>query len=371
MQVETAENAAGALERLRAAEARGDPFRVLLLDHHMPGTDGVALGRRVLGEPAWADIPIVLLTSGGQRGDGARAKDAGFAGYLVKPVRSDLLRRMLAAVAGGRQDGLLLTRHRLEEAPAGLRGTVLLVEDNEVNRHVARAVLRRLGLDIAEAVNGRDAVHAAARGGVDLILMDLHMPEMDGLEATRAIRAREARGGARVPIVAMTANVLQEARDACRAAGMDDFVSKPFVREQLVATLRRWLPGGAASGAGSGTSPAPQSDPVLDPVRLAAMRAALGEDFAGLVPTFLQSAEGLLGNLAAAAQGPGDAAAMHLHAHTLKSAAGTVGAMALAALARALEAEAHAGRVGNAPRQVAALRAEFERVRAALVAAVQ
>jgi HPt (histidine-containing phosphotransfer) domain-containing protein len=194
--------------------------------------------------------------------------------------------------------------------------------------------------------------------------MDMHMPEMDGLEATRTIRRIEGRDGCRIPIVAMTANVLPEARAACFAAGMDGFIAKPFVRAQLLDELRRWLPQRAAPlGAevlplrGEG-APAKR----LDYARVAALREGMRSDFDELVTVFLQTADGLVSAMSSALQ-TGDVKALYRYAHTLKSSAGNVGAEELSRLAKSLETHAHAGVPFESARLVNGLRIELERVR--------
>jgi len=249
-------------------------------------------------------------------------------------------------------------------------GKVLLVEDNDVNRKVASAVLRKLGLAVVEAANGREAIDLCQEASFDLVLMDMHMPEMDGLEATRVLRARESAGGGRLPILAMTANVLPEARAACRDAGMDDFVPKPFVRKQLLEALSRWLPGAQTSvparfdifEAPTKTAVVLPVDPLLDPGRIASLREAMGDDFLELIPVFLDSATELVRAMGQA-QSRADTETFYRQAHTLKSSAANMGAMRLSALARSLEADARAGKVEEAVGRVEALRAELDAVR--------
>ena len=321
-----------------------------------------------MADPRWSAAPIVLLTSGGQKSDSAHARDAGFAGFLVKPARSSLLRQLLAAAVAGRPAGEMLMRQRVETSLEQLRGKVLLVEDNEVNRRVAVAVLRKFGLDVTEAVNGRDALECVEAETFDLVLMDMHMPEMDGIEATRVIRARESNSVRRLPILAMTANVLAEAREACREAGMDDFVPKPFVRAQLVAALKRWLPGGVG-GAKISPIAAGVVEPdaaALDHTRLDTLRSAMGDDFVELIPVFLDSAAEIvtaMRNAHAAA----DVENLYRQAHTLKSSAANLGAMVLSQLAKALEADARCGPVADGAARIDVLQAELERVQPLLV----
>ncbi len=386
MRVTAAAHATEAWERLQAAGA-DEPFDAAVLDHHMPGTDGIELGRRMLADPRWRALPIVLLTSGGHKNDSAQARAAGFAGYLIKPARSSLLRNMLEAALAGRPPGEMLLRQRVEWSVERFYGRVLLVEDNEVNRRVALAVLRKLGLQVDAVVDGEEAVECVDAVDYDLVLMDMHMPRMDGLEATRIIRAREAGNARRVPIVAMTANVVADARSACLDAGMDEFLPKPFLRAQLVHALKRWLPvvaGGENERVAQPLpAPAPPVRPVphvlpvlavkrdagenaLDPARLDALRDAIGDDFVELITVFLDSAAEILQSLREACR-RGDADGIYRQAHTLKSSAANVGAMALSAAARRIESDADTVGLAAAAASVDAIERELERVKPLLL----
>jgi signal transduction histidine kinase/DNA-binding response OmpR family regulator len=258
-------------------------------------------------------------------------------------------------------------------------GRVLLVEDNVVNRKVARATLEGFGLEVLEAENGSLALDLLERAQVDVVLMDMHMPVMDGLEATRRIRAAEASGkfNGHLPIIAMTANVLREAVDACRESGMDDFLPKPFQRQQMVDVLARFLveasnenspavaagppPAAAALAAKSEASAAP----AIDAEAYQRLEQTMDDDLPALIEDFMSSTTDLLAEIARAEAGQ-DPAALRRHAHTLKSSAAAVGAMHLSALALALEARASSDQPGNIEPVSAALNQEFARVRAEL-----
>ena len=383
MRVAAAADAAGAQRAVRAAIERGDPIRIAVLDQCMPDTDGIELARRLRAEHGAAAPRLVLLTSAGRKGDGSLARAAGFAGYLSKPARRDQLRELLAAalgMAGGRD---MLTRHHLAESGSVFGGRVLLAEDNAVNRQVACAVLRKLGLEVFQAVNGVEAVAMAARARYDLIFMDLHMPEMDGIEATQAIRAAEAAGATRTPIVALSASVMHETRAQCTAAGMDGFVPKPFVREQIAEVLRRFIaepaqpeidflgepqvrPKEAATPpAMSHADPADAVGEVIDAAQFEAMREAMEEEFPLLVTAYLDSGAELLAEMRAGAVA-GDVKSLFRPAHTLKSSSANLGAMRLSGLAAQLEADAKSGQVAQPEHRVAELAAQFASVCTAL-----
>ena len=245
-----AAEADAALTMLREAASAGDPFQVALLDMQMPGVDGAELGRRIKNCPDLSQTPLVMMTSMGQRGDAARFQQIGFAGYFTKPVRQSHLRACLAIIRGRliRDRELaadrLITQHLIGEA-ARRRVRILLAEDNMVNQRVALAMLKKLGYRADAVANGLEAIAALRDIPYDLVLMDCQMPELDGYEATRQIRALDS-GVFRptVPIVAMTANAMKGDREKCLEAGMDDYVSKPVQLKELAEVLERWLAGG-------------------------------------------------------------------------------------------------------------------------------
>ncbi len=231
-----------ALTLLHDAAHRGDHFTIAVVDFAMPGMDGLELARSIAGDPVLSSTKIVLLTTSGHRGDARAAQQAGVSAYLTKPVHHDALLTCLDTLAGVSEDTAsvpLITRHTLAENDASDRPHLLVVEDNLVNQKVAVKLLERLGYRVDVADNGADAVETVERIPYAAVLMDVQMPKMDGLEATRRIREREA--GRRIPIIAMTANAMKEDEQRCLAAGMDGFISKPVKVENLVAELARCL----------------------------------------------------------------------------------------------------------------------------------
>jgi PAS domain S-box-containing protein len=244
--------AAGGAEGLGALRSAG-PFDLALLDFQMPGMDGLELARRIRADPALAGLRLILLTSLGVRGQREQARAAGFAGYLVKPVRQSQLFDCLAtamAAAGPPAPAPARAATPAEAGPAPAGPRVLLAEDNPINQNLALRLLQKLGCRVDVAGNGREAVAAAARADYALIFMDCQMPEMDGFEATAAIRQAE-RAPQRVPIIALTASAMQGDREACLGAGMDDYLSKPLRFADMERALRRWLGGGAEAAEGS------------------------------------------------------------------------------------------------------------------------
>jgi signal transduction histidine kinase/CheY-like chemotaxis protein len=247
---EEADSGRGALEALRGAAARGVAFDLAILDLMMPAMDGFELARAIKSDPALAGARLILLTSFGQRGDDAAARDIGVAAYLTKPVRQSQLYDCLSTVVGHAPAGPDAPRELPAGRPAGearrmSNKLILLAEDNIVNQKVAARQLQKLGYRADLVANGLEALEALGRIAYDLVLMDCQMPEMDGYEATAEIRRREG-DARRTPIVAMTANALEGDREKCLAAGMDDYVSKPVKPEELAAVLGRWLSKGVA-----------------------------------------------------------------------------------------------------------------------------
>jgi two-component system sensor histidine kinase/response regulator len=237
-----------AIALMRQAATAGRPFEVALIDYEMPGCDGATLGRTINHDPGLRSARLILLTSSGQRGDGHRFAELGFAGYLLKPVTqrdlTDCLMLVLAANAEAwhMKSQPIVTRHALREQRVQQTHHILLAEDNLVNQKVACRLIEKLGYRVDVAGDGKSAVDAWQTGRYSLILMDCQMPIMDGYAASREIRRLES-GLARIPIVALTAHAMKGAQAECTVAGMDDYLTKPIDRAQLEACLGRLLGG--------------------------------------------------------------------------------------------------------------------------------
>jgi signal transduction histidine kinase/CheY-like chemotaxis protein len=251
-----------ALRQIRAAVNRGERFDVTLVDFMMPEMDGLSLARAVQRDPALAGAPLLMLSSVNQ--SQREAREAGVALTLTKPVRrSDLYNALVEVLPI--EAPRASSRPERDEAPfrrVTRRVSVLLVEDNAVNQRVARAMLQRIGCETTVVGDGLEAVDAVATRSYDLCLMDVQLPGLDGLEATRRIRAAESARGlpedaqaGRLTIVALTAHAQKEDRDECLAAGMDDWLSKPFSQEAIGALLARQLPWAFASPVPAGNGP--------------------------------------------------------------------------------------------------------------------
>jgi PAS domain S-box-containing protein len=241
--VEAVDGGARALEAMAACATRGAPYDAAILDLNMPDMDGIELARRITADRALAPVKLVLLTSSGRGGEAAEAMDAGICAYLTKPVRpAQLHDRLAAALAAAPADAALSPALApTRPIPAARLRRILLAEDNEVNQRVATAMLRRLGFEVDVAVNGSEAVKAAALSAYEAILMDCQMPIVDGYDATREIRRQQGSSG-RTPIIALTASAMKSDPQRCQAAGMDDFLSKPLSLRGLETMLDRWAP---------------------------------------------------------------------------------------------------------------------------------
>ncbi len=326
-------------EALLAVLTDGLDADIAVLDMHMPGMDGAALARGLRGAHGWERVPLVLLTSLGEQVKEVRSLGMR---QLTKPVKAAALRDALAVALGASssRDGRLPAAADL--APLRL----LVAEDNEVNRKVAGLMLGRLGQRPDIVANGQEALEAVRRTAYDLVLMDVQMPVMDGLEATRRIRA-ELPPERQPRIVAMTANALVEHQAQSIEAGMDDHLAKPVRTEDLVAVLARagaTVPGEDGPASAPGGAPRPRTGPpVLDPGVLDTLVSAMGEAGAqvreSLVAAWHRDASESVQRLARAAR-DGDGASAAGIGHAMKSASASVGAMRLSAACAALEAEA-------------------------------
>ena len=379
----------------RAGQGRAARLTSAILDFQMPGMDGLQLAAAIKATPAHASIPLVILTSLGQRGHAAAALAAGVAGYLTKPVREAHLKRCLATVlSGGLAAGeitntgpsqparQLVTRHTLIEARSHARARILLAEDNEVNQRIAVKMLERIGCRVDVAVNGLKALEALEASRYDLVLMDCQMPELDGFETTRLLREREG-DGRRTPVVAMTANAMAGDRERCLEAGMDGYLTKPVRPDELTAAVSQWLPKVEADPDGSpnladiasdvsGLAPVarePISLMLLDRTQLDELRAlggpASGGFMAELIGVFLTEGASELEQIRASVASR-DPATTFSGAHRLKGSAMNLGCHALAAAAEALETLGRAGTVEGAEPMIERLSSAFEQTAAAL-----
>jgi two-component system, sensor histidine kinase and response regulator len=349
-EVETVATAIEALGVLQRAAEAATPFQAVLTDHRMPGIDGLELARRIRRLPEIAETRLVLYSSIDDKSSRRELRELGFAGQLSKPMRRrELLAAMERVLAHAgleftQRVRAIVTRDVIVEDHQRRGRTVLLVEDNPTNRRVAELFLERAGCEVVLAVDGGEALAVLKERRFDLVLMDVQMPVMDGLEATRRIR-EESPGGARIPIVGLTASALKEQVEACRAAGMDDVIAKPLERERLEAMLERYAP---AVGTRTGRhvirpplertrieSPSP-GDGEISRQRFREVTMGDAVLARGLVESFEHSAGQACDEIAAGLD-RADFALAQRAAHTLVGASANMGAIRLEAVAAAME----------------------------------
>ncbi|WP_207307718.1 response regulator [Arthrobacter sp. S39] len=367
LQPEAVPDAKSALARAREAAAAGTPFDLAVLDLCMPDTDGLALAREIKADAGLADIQLIMLTSTMQV-NAAEIAGAGVREWLMKPVRSSEFYNRLVRLMSRREQAAATAAPAAAAASAAApatpegpsRGRILVVEDNEVNQLVARATVSKFGFAVDVVADGAEAVAATARSQYAAVLMDCHMPVMDGFEATRVIRNRDGKHS-RLPIIAMTAGALDGDRERCLAAGMDDYLSKPVDAAELEAALARWVPEQAPQLlAVTGGRP-----PSVDPDRLAMLRDLGPEDGQGLLPAAAEAfRKDLPARLAVLRESVhnGGGPALAQAAHALKGAAANIGATAVAALCGELEEMGRTGKHDGGPQLVSRLEAELVKV---------
>jgi PAS domain S-box-containing protein len=394
MRIEAAEHGAHALSILKAAAERGEPYQLVVSDQKMPVMDGLALAASIGADPLLVETPMILLTSVDSPGEVIAARAAGIRAHLQKPVRQSELVRTIADVLR-LESNAANTLPVLTVEPTLIDARVLLVEDNPVNRDIGMEMLESLGCSVALAEDGAVSVQQVREEQFDLILMDCQMPVMDGFVATAEIRTYEQRLAAegrpphRTPIIALTANAMQGDRERCLEAGMDDYLTKPYSRDQLAAALTRWLktadeaPVGAPTGSQVATgqaqeprtqaaAPASQPDsdePLLDPTVLAGIRQLQRpgrEDVvARVIQVYATEAPRLLVRLHEALD-HADAEEVRRAAHSLKSCSASVGAVRVAALCKEVEARGRAQNLAGVEAMIDALGTEYERAAVAL-----
>jgi PAS domain S-box-containing protein len=367
---------------------RGDAFDIAILDMQMPEMDGLMLAAEIRQVRDAEALPLVMLTSLGGRDavQGTDPEGVEFAAFMTKPIKPSQLFEALLTVFAGQPTRVRrreATRESAFDTEMGQRLPlrILLAEDHATNQKLALMLLQRLGYRADVAANGLEAIEALERQAYDVVLMDVQMPEMDGLEATRRIR-RQWPGEQGPYIVAMTANAMEGDREECLAAGMDDYVSKPIRVEALVGALNKVRPlqeqvspnGGAQMGRlgnpDGGTEPTGGNHQVLDRAALETLQEVVGGETAllrELIDSFLEETPPLVATLRQALE-QGDAAELHRAAHTLKSSSNDFGATTLAELCQELETMGKAGTLDGAAELVTQVEKEYEQARVELEA---
>jgi len=371
-----ADGGGAALDALRAAAARGEPFQLVLLDAMMPDMDGFAVAERVRANPDLAGTKIVMLSSAGSR-EMDRYRAAGIDQYLMKPPKQSELLDAIVQAVGPAPDTDAKSAKSIGPV-ADPRNhlkvlNILLAEDNIVNQKLAVAVLEKAGHRLTVAPNGRIALELSALHSFDVILMDLQMPEMGGLEATAAIRACEHGTGRHQPIIAMTAHAMKGDAARCLAVGMDGYVSKPVQFEDLAREIARVLPHAINEGPEPAPPrpadpPTPTEPPQASVVDRAAALRYMGDDedlLREVAALFVQECPRQLDDLGRALD-RGDADATRRAAHTIKGAVGNFGARAAADLANRIEVMAKDGSHADLTRLFGDLETQLGRMTAEL-----
>jgi signal transduction histidine kinase/DNA-binding response OmpR family regulator len=326
------ENGKDALAAVKQAAGQADRYALILIDACMPQIDGFALAERISRQSETALIPIMMLTSAGQRQEVARCRELGLPGYITKPIRQNDLFQAILAALGTPVCASLLSDQNAETPVIDRPLRVLLAEDNVVNQRLARRLLEKRGHTVVVAGSGPQALALFDRQAFDLVLMDLQMPEMNGLDVTAAIRQREKTTSKRVPIMALTAHAMAGDRERCLEAGMDGYLSKPLQARELYAAIVDVLaPSSGASG----------DPPVLD--WEGALRCVEGDEnlLAELAQIFLDDCPRIVASLGEAIAARSAAHVQHI-AHTLRGSLANFGACAATRLAQRLEATAQA-----------------------------
>ncbi len=362
---------AEALAALGEASDLGEPFALVLLDGLMPGMDGFTLAERINADPKLTGTIVMMLTSNDQPGVLERCQALGIAASLTKPIRQSELYKTLVTILGeapGVEPPLMTADGpgAEPELATSRRLKILLAEDHEINQKVAVRILEKLGHMVVMAGDGQEAVTALRREAFDLVLMDVQMPTMDGLEAIAAIRAAEQATGRHIPSIAVTAHAMKGDRERCLRAGFDEYVAKPLQVRDLTGAIESLLsPPGMTFSAEPGPDEVPDADAVFD---WSEALARVGGDevlLRDILDLFRDDGPRLLGSIRAAIAG-GEAPVLKRAAHTLKGTACHLAAPAVIAAAHRLEAMGAAGDLDGADAAANALDLALGRFQAAL-----
>ncbi|MCK5235858.1 MAG: response regulator, partial [Deltaproteobacteria bacterium] len=332
---EEAEEGEEALVKLKSAVEEKDPFSTAILDMQMPGMDGETLGRRIKEDKAIGDTRLIMMTSMGLRGDASTAEEIGFSAYMTKPVKKSQLYDCLVMVYNERgvpredESGSIVTRHTVTEKRRQM-SRILITEDNITNQKVARNILEKLGYQVDIAANGQEAIEALEAQPYNLVLMDCHMPVMDGYEATREIRNSTSQvRNHNIPIIAMTANAMKGDRDDCIEAGMDDYIAKPIDPKSLAEMVEKWLSELSEPDREESSLQKPPEAEESFSMSILIDRLMGDEEIAKeILDGFIEDMPNQISSMKEALD-EGDSSLVQRLAHTIKGASGNVGATAL------------------------------------------
>ncbi|HEV2490232.1 MAG TPA: response regulator, partial [Candidatus Acidoferrales bacterium] len=363
-----AESGKLALELLERAQWEGKPFRIVILDFQMPVMDGLSLAHRIQNDARFSATSTIMLSSSAQPGEKSQGRDSGISAYLIKPVEpSELLDAILNAVTPAVNTSPapvpVSSPEKVLRPASSLR--ILLAEDNAVNRQLATRLLEKRGHSVVAVNDGRQALQAIEREKFHLVLMDVQMPEMDGLEATRMIRKNEKSTGEHLPVVAVTAHVMKGDREKCIEAGSDDYVSKPIQAEELYSVIDRLQKPSLDSNNGQSMSASPSPAPPFVTEELLDHVQGDRELLADIIRLFRAEVAMLLRELREAAQ-KADAAAISRTSHTLKGSIGNFGSGPAYQAAKKIDEIARTGDAAAAGALLPHLESEIERLQTAL-----
>ena len=352
-----------ALAALHHAQQERRPFRLVVTDMQMPGMDGSELSKHIRNSPLLGRIPILLLSSGALPHEAQQSRELGIAAYLTKPVQpSELFNAVLIALAKRGQVPTAAPDKPVSPTEQAVSRKVLLAEDNEVNRRLVRTLLEKRGHTVVLAENGQEALNALAREDVDVVLMDIQMPVMDGFEAIRAIRARETSSGGHLPIIALTAHAMKGDRERCLEAGADDYVTKPVRTAELLAAMERVMTQRTIPTPSGGPATNVSTSTVLNAT--AALERVEGDHelLEELVGLFTEECVKMMADIQKALE-ERDGHLLARLAHTLKGSASNLGAVSVPEIARKLEEQARTQNWEGAAELVGSLQSEVERLR--------
>ncbi|RXH54268.1 response regulator [Granulicella sibirica] len=363
-----------ALDLVAKACASGEHYRLILTDMHMPKMDGFTVVQEIIKSPehSLANTTVMMLSSGGHRGDAARCQELGIAAYLLKPVRQVELRQAIVRALGGntaRGHSAMITQKSMRAEQAVSKSlNILLAEDNPVNQKLAVRLLEKRGHTVTVVDNGREAFNSVVRGPFDLVLMDVQMPEMDGITATMKIRLHEQTTGGHQPIVAMTALVMKGDRERCIAARMDGYLSKPIRPVELDEVLDGYMARKTSPTETEAASAEAKSAPSHESVNVTELLERIDGDIefiAELSDIFRNDYPRQLQAVSACIRA-GDAEGLKRAAHTLKGALANLSAIHASSIAADLEQIGDSGNLDQAQEDVDRLNEELPRVLTAL-----
>jgi two-component system, sensor histidine kinase and response regulator len=379
MQFESVPDGETALNTLQKAHIEGRGYDLVIMEMALPDMNGIELSRRISSEIAPDCCRKIMLTSHGQRGDAHSARQAGLQAYITRPIRGAQLRDVIERVMGLKESdkSKLITRHSLNESGANGQYRILVADDNLIDQKIALVLLKKLGLQADVASNGVDAVSAVRGYRYDIVLMDIQMPEMNGYEATAAIRELEQAtvSGQHIPVIALTGSEDRSDQDRCVEAGMDDYIAKPVIYEQLKYVLSQWLPADSSAlvlpkvPVDGQQHPAQVADPIDAPI-FENLRLALASEFENVVNIYLEDAHRRLADIQTAVSA-GDSRSLNRAAHTLKSASRYLGVLPLADLCSTVEIAADHGDLATAGPMIPIIEQAFERAEIALGLAIE